>query len=366
MSTKIKILVVSNYSNTVSARPEAEIFLKLVRMGVEVEIMTDKNSTYANKFIQSGIAVINHTPSSKISHSSISIIKNTLKQGNHDILLLYNSKAIINGLLSTMFLKTKVILYRGCAGNISSWDPFAYLKYLNPRVDKVICNAASAADLLKKQLFFRNSKAITIMKGHDSSWYDNVNKNDLSSFDLPKNSFLVCCSANARPVKGVRYLIEAMKHVGKNYPIQLLLLGSGHDDKTNIALINSHKPNNIHLLGFRKDSLSIVKASDVFVLPSLNQETLTKSVIEAMSMGVTCVITNVAGNKYLVDHNKSGLVVPIKDPKAMQTPFMELYDNKLKHAELGATGQTYIQNNLSGEKTAQEYLQLFKDLLPLK
>ena len=78
MSTKIKILVVSNYSNTVSARPEAEIFLKLVRMGVEVEIMTDKNSTYANKFMESGIEVIDHTPSSKINPSSISIITSNI------------------------------------------------------------------------------------------------------------------------------------------------------------------------------------------------------------------------------------------------------------------------------------------------
>jgi glycosyltransferase involved in cell wall biosynthesis len=363
MSTKIKILVVSNYSNTVSARPEAEIFLKLAEMEVEVEIMTDENSTYANRFKNAGIAVIHHTPSSKISPSSISLIKKTLKKGDHDIMLLYNSKAIINGLLSAMFLKTKVVLYRGCAGNISSWDPFAYLKYLNPRVDKVICNAESASNLLKKQFFFKNSKAVTIMKGHDSSWYNSISKKDLSAFKSPKDSFLVCCAANARPVKGVRYLIEAMKYIGKDYPIQLLLLGSGHDDKTNTNLIKSQELSNVHMLGFRTDSLSIVKACDVFVLPSLGQETLTKSVIEAMSMGVTCTITNVSGNKYLIDHNRTGLIVPTKNPKAIANSIMELFDNKLKHQELGLQGQRHIQENLSSEKTAQEYLQLFKDLV---
>lgn len=367
MSTKIKILVVSNYTNTLSARPEAEIFLKLVNMGVEIEIMTDINSDYASKFTNAGINVIDHTPQKKISFSTISLIKRTLVTGNHDILILYNSKAIINGLLSTLFLKTKVILYRGCAGNISSWDPFAYLKYLNPRVDKVICNAKSAETLLQKQLFFKNSKAITIHKGHDASWYENIKEVDLSGFNVPDNAFVVCCAANARPVKGIRYLIESMKYIDDKYPVHFLILGSGHEDKVNLGLINSlQRKNNVHLLGFRKDSLSILKACNAFMLPSIEQETLTKSVIEAMSIAVTSIITDVPGNNFLVDQNKTGMIVPSQDPKAIAIAIMYLHDNPISCIQMGKAGQAHIQKNLSSSKTAQEYLQLFKELLPRK
>jgi glycosyltransferase involved in cell wall biosynthesis len=367
MSTKIKILVVSNYTNTISARPEAEIFLSLKSSGVEIDIMTDINSEYAAKFIDAGIRVIDHTPKKKISITTITHIRQNLKLGKHDILLLYNSKAIINGLLSAMFLKTKVVLYRGCAGNISSWDPFAYIKYLSPRVDKVVCNAESAEILLQKQFFFKNNKAITIHKGHDPLWYEKVKKNDLAPLNLPKNAFLVCCSANARPVKGIRHLLESMKYINENYPIHFLILGSGHEDQTNKAIINTlERKNNIHILGFRKDSLSIVKACKVFVLPSLGQETLTKSVMEAMSMSVTAVITNVAGNKPLVEHEKTGVIVPTKDPKAIANALMYLHDNPEKLLGLGKAGQDHIQNHLSSNSTAKAYLQLFKDLLSPK
>jgi len=367
MSTKIKILVVSNYSNTLSARPEAEIFLKLVKLGVEIEIMTDISADYAKKFIKAGINVIDHTPQKKISLTTISLIKKTLVEGKHDILLLYNSKAIINGLISSLFLKTKAILYRGCAGNISSWDPFAYLKYLNPRVDKVICNAESAQILLQKQLFFKKDKAITIHKGHDASWYENIQKRDLTELNVPHDAFLVCCTANARPVKGVRFLIESMKYIEERYPIHFLILGNGHEDKINTNLINSLKrKKHIHLLGFRKDSLPITKACNVFMLPSVGQETLTKSVIEAMSMGVTSVITNVTGNEILIDDRKTGMVVPIKDPKAIAKTLMYLYDNQNECTKLGIAGQKHIHRKLNGNKTAQEYLLLFKELLPHK
>jgi glycosyltransferase involved in cell wall biosynthesis len=367
MSTKIKILVISNYTNTISARPEAEIFLKLVNLDVQIDIITDASSYYANKFMSAGINVIDHTPGKKISLTTISLIRQTLKRGRHDILLLYNSKAIVNGLISSFFLKIKVVLYRGCAGNISSWDPFAYLKYLNPRVDKVICNAESAENLLREKLFFKNNKATTIHKGHDPSWYENVTIKNPKEFSLPSDAFLVCCAANARPVKGVRFLIESMKYIHDKYPIHLLILGFGHKDKVNMEIINSiERKNHIHILGFRKDNLSIVKASNVFMLPSTGQETLTKSVIEAMSMGVAAIITDVPGNKMLVNHKKSGMVVPTKNPQAIAEALMYLFDNPSECSAMGKSGQLHIQNKLSGEKTAQEYLQLFKELLSHK
>lgn len=364
MSTKIKILVISNYTNTLSARPEAAIFNNLAKEGVKVEIMTDINSEHAKTFAKNGIKLVNHTPSKKVSFETISLIKRTLNEGKHDIILLYNSKAIINGLIATMFKKTKVILYRGCAGNISSWDPFAYTKYLNPRVDKVICNAKSAETLLKSKTFFKEEKAITIRKGHDITWYDDVKKDELSKFDIPREAFVICCAANARPVKGIRYLIESMRYFDANYPVHLLIIGAGHEDKTNMNTISSlPNKNKIHIVGFQKESLSIVKASSVFVLPSIGQETLTKSVIEAMSLEIPCVISDVPGNSYLVENMKTGIIVPIKDPKAIADSIKFLYDHPSERLKMSKVGKAYIKENLSSVKTAKEYLQLFKEMV---
>lgn len=367
MSKKIKILVISYYSDMLSSRPEAEIFLKLIKLGVEIDIMTDARSFYARKFMDAGIKVIDHTAQRKISVKTIRLIKKTLTKGKHDIILLYNSKAIINGLIATTFIDTKAVLYRGCAGNISSWDPFAYLKYLNPRVDKVICNAKSAEILLQKKFLFKKDKAITIHKGHDASWYSNVLQTNLTELNIPEGSFTICCSANARPVKGVRFLLEAFKYIDHELPIHLILIGSGHEDKVNKKIMKELKQkNHIHVLGYRKDSLSIVKACDVFMLPSVAQETLTKSVIEAMSMAVTAVITNVTGNQALVLDKKTGLIVPTKSPKSIATAIVKLFHNRAYCKKLGYAGQQHIQNQLGGEKTAMEYLQLFKDLAPVK
>lgn len=362
MRNPLKILVISNYNNTISARPEAEIYLALAqKKDFEIEVMTDASSDYAIKFKDHGIRVIDHVPTKKLARASISLIKDTLTKGRHDILMLYNSKAIVNGLIAAKHLSVKVILYRGYAGNISWIDPTMYLKYFHPRVDKIICNAHAAQHLFERQLGFKKGKAVTIHKGHDLKWYKDVPEADLSTFGIPKNAFTIVTVANARPFKGIKYLLNAFSYLPKDLPIYFLLIGSGQDNKENLSIIaKSSYKNKIKLLGFRKDSLSIVKASDIFVLSSLGQETITKSVIEAMSLGTTPLITEIEGNKELVINNESGLTVPIKNSQAIAEKIMSLFENPEKRTEMGKNATQRIASALSHQKTVEDYGDFFR------
>lgn len=360
MSQKFKILVASSYANTLSARPEAEIFISLAQRGHHIDILTEGTSHYADVFRSEGINVIDHTPSSKFSRKTILLIRNLVKSKKHDFLILYNSKAIVNGLLAAIGLPIKVILYRGCAGNISWLDPTSYFKYLNPRVDKVICNAQSANDLLCKQPFFKNKKAITIHKGHDLKWYEDVPPFNWKNFNIPQNSFIVCCAANARPVKGIKFLLKAFQELEYHSNIHLVVLGRGHDTKEHQNIINNGPyKNQIHLPGFHSNSLSVVKSSDLFVLPSIAQETLTKSVIEAMALETAVIIADVAGNGPLVTDGESGIIVPTKNPKAIANSIINLYNDPDKKRRFATNGKTKIIKELSHTTTVDQYEQLF-------
>lgn len=65
----------------------------------------------------------------------------------------------------------------------------------------------------------------------------------------------------------------------------------------------------------------MVKASDAFVLSSLYGEATTKAVIEAMSLGICPLITDIPGNKGLVIHEECGLVFLQKIQKPSLRPF---------------------------------------------
>ena len=118
----IKILAISDYTNDVSSRPEAEVFLSLKKLGVDIEVMTSAKSEYVEKFKQAGINVIEYTPQKKNDTKAVNLIQETLQEGKHDILQLFNTKAITNGIRAAKNLPVKVITYRGYSTGIYWYD----------------------------------------------------------------------------------------------------------------------------------------------------------------------------------------------------------------------------------------------------
>lgn len=359
----MKILVISGYKNRKTSRPEAEIFIRLFQRGYDITIMSFGGTEYEKYFKEIGVKFIEHHPIKKYSLSSIKFIRKTLKEGKYDIIHLFNGKAITNGLIASMGLPVKTILYRGYTGNIHWYNPESYMKFLSPRVDKIICIAEATRDLIRSQRLFGKSKAVHIKKGHDLSWYADVDPMDLSTFGISKEDFVVVCSANARKMKGIPYLIRTMGYVS-DFPIKLILLGNGMDrPEINKEIKKLPNKQNIIRPGFRDDVLSITKSCDIFALSSLFGEATTKAAIEAMSLGVTPVITDIPGNRGLVVDKECGLVVQIKRPKEMADAFLYLYKNRDECKKMGENAKLQIKTNFNIEDTVEAYIKLYDSLM---
>ena|SRR5690554_4620212 len=360
----MKILVISNYQSFHTVRPEAEIFIGLAKRGVEVHVMTAGESEYAKKFRECGISVIDFHPQKKRNTQEIAYIRNYITQHHIDILQLFNNKAIYAGILAAKHSSVKVVLYRGYTGNINKYDPASYLKHLNLRVDGIICNSKGVQQYLDKQLG-KNSKTITINKGHKVEWYKDVRAYDIrNELHIPSDAFLLVTTANNRSMKGVPYLLKGINALPKNENIHLVIIGAGMNTAQNIRLIKQGAyANKIHLIGYRKNALEIVKAADAFVLASIKGESITKSVIEAMSMEITPIITDISGNSELVEDGVSGVVVPKKNYKAISQAILDLYINRDLCSYLGQQAKNHIKNNLHAEKTVEQYYAYYQELL---
>jgi len=359
----VKVLVISNYRSTHTMRPEAEMFISLKNAGIDVNVMTYGDAEYAERFREAGIAVIDFHPEKKFDKEEIQRIREELIRGNYQVLHLFNSKAIINGIRAAKGLNVKVVLYRGYTGNIYWWDPSAYLKYLHPRVNKIICIAQSVEDHLRKALIYGKSKTIVINKGHLTQWYEEVMPANLSEFGIKEEDFVLACVANARPMKGIPWFIKAIGLLNSDLPLHFLLIGNDLLDEQISKLLKSNKnKDKIHFTGFRKDALSLVKASRVFVLPSVKGEATTKAVIEAMSMEICPLITDIAGNRELVIHKECGLVVPKKDPQALADAIMELYHHPETCKSYGMQAKKHIENRFNLKDSVVKTKRLYEDL----
>lgn len=358
-----KLLVISNYRPTHTARPEAEIMIGLAQKGADITVMTYGDAEYVSRFKEAGIRVIDFYPTKKFDKAQRRFIRKELKAGQYDVMHLFTGRAMYNGIPAARGLKTKVVLYRGYEGHVHWYDPSAYLKFLHPRVDAILCNSQGVAEYLDRKMILVRNRTVTINKGHRLSWYEDIKALKAVDLGLDPNGFYAVCAANNRKMKGIPYLLEAFRFIPDRLNIHLLLVGKDLDSPENKEIVRSAgKEERVHFLGWRADVLSIVKMADVFVLSSLYGESITKSVMEGMSMGTPAVITDIPGNRALIVDGESGYIVPKAHPKLMASALLKMNRNPEKTKAMGEAAQERIRTRFSNAASIAQYHDFYADL----
>lgn len=93
--------------------------------------------------------------------------------------------------------------------------------------------------------------------------------------------------------------------------------------------------NNCLFLGYRKDIDKILQITDIFLHASF-REGLTLSVLEAMSYGVPCVVSNVRGNRDLIINEKGGFVVSPEDYRGFSNKIQQLLSDPILRKSYGS------------------------------
>lgn len=361
----MRILIFSSYKDAWnSVRPEAEMFIEMVKLGHEVTIMTQGDADYVARFRDNGIKVIDAYPSKKICWTTIKTLRAELRAHPYDIVYAMNSKTIPNAAFACIgFKRTKLVTYRGTVGGLYRHDPTAYLTHLHPRVDGISCVAQAVTDDVKQRVWRHKDRVVTIYKGHDIAWYQAQPAN-ICELGLPSDAFCVICIANARPSKGVHILLDSAKQLADLPHVHLLLAGRDMDTEQNLNLAKqSGMSERIHFLGYRQDVPELLAASAVQVQPSISGEGLPKTIIEAMAMGVPSIVTTTGGGKELLVDGESGFIVPVQDPDAIAEKIRWLYQSPEQRQKMGKLAQQRMISDFSCQTSAQQHLAFFQSLL---
>jgi glycosyltransferase involved in cell wall biosynthesis len=346
-------------------RPETETFVGLKNRGVDLDVICEPDATYFDYLIESGVKVHSLTIKGRIDLKTIALIRRLLIDGRVDILHGFNNKAISNGLLAAVNLPVRVVAYRGTVGNVSFFNPGAWMTYLNPRINKVVClsNAVLNYFLHIKFLFFYldPSKFITIYKGHRVEWYRNAPA-DLTKFGIHNDAFVIVCVANYRRHKGIEVLIDAAKYLESTPQIHFLIVGRVENkslfDRVSKLGLNSH----IHFTGYQANATELVAASKLFVYPVIRREGLGKVLIEAMAQGITPITTNVGGPPEIVDRD-CGIIVPPGDSRAVANAIRYFFENPSELKKTGENARERIRRVFNIDRTIDETYALYCDLM---
>jgi glycosyltransferase involved in cell wall biosynthesis len=166
------------------------------------------------------------------------------------------------------------------------------------------------------------------------------------------------------PVKGHRFLLEAMPEILRRWPkARLLVIGRG---ELEVALKEQVEQlaigANVHFLGMRQDVPRLLSLLDAVVLPSLS-EGLSLALLEAMASGKPVVATLVGGNPELIDHGRTGFLVQPEDAKALAAHLVKLLSDPGMMQQFGRQAAERVRQQFSMGQMVERYKDLYARLL---
>ena len=348
-------------------RPTVATFIGLHEAGIGITVTCPPEHPNYQVLVDAGVRVLGLTLKYNFDREGIAALRNELVEGRYHIVHTFNNKAVTNSLRACRGLPIKVVCYRGIVGAVSFLDPMSWMRYLNPRIDRIVCvcDAIREHFLAMEPSFLRmpESRPVRIYKGHKVEWYD-AEPVDLTGLGLPRDAFVVGCTASYRPRKGIEYLVDALERLPEDIPAHLLLVGHMDAERLTRRIDRSPARDRIHRIGFRRNAPSFSAACDVFCLPSTKREGLPRAVIEAMVYEVPPVVTDAGGSPELVVNGQSGIVVPPMDAAALADAFVKLYRSPEQRRAMGSAARRRIDEDFHNEATIRETLALYGELVP--
>jgi glycosyltransferase involved in cell wall biosynthesis len=145
--------------------------------------------------------------------------------------------------------------------------------------------------------------------------------------------------------KGVHVFVEAMTEVFENIPIcQAVIVGGPHDLEPDYAIWLAAEiqrrglEDRVRMVGKQRNVPEWMQAMDVIVHAS-DREPFGIVVVEAMALGKPVIATKPGGPEEIIEHKKSGLLIPFNDPHALAGAVLFYLHHPAVAREMGETAR---------------------------
>ena len=220
---------------------------------------------------------------------------------------------------------------------------------------RVVANSAAGAARLREE-YVPSRKIVVIPNGIDLP----AVQARVARMDAP----VITTVANLRQGKGHDVLLEAAGTVLRRFPrARFQLVGDGpmrpalQQQAAALGL-----GGRVEFLGHRDDVADLLRTSDAFAFPSL-MEAFPNAVMEAMSVGLPVVATNVGGIPELIADRRNGVLVAPGDSAAFAYGVLELLEHPEAALALGRAARDTIAACYSFERMAHAFAALYENLL---
>lgn len=240
---------------------------------------------------------------------------------------------------------------------------------------QVFPNSRGLKEIILKEGFAKEQKLKVLGKGSsngidtryfDPSKFDAIQKsNKRKALGIAPNDFVFIFIGRLVSEKGINELVSAFEELQQEHDhIALLLVGPFEKeldplgDKTFWTIKESDK---IYTTGYQADVRPYFSIANALAFPSY-REGFPNVVMQAGAMNLPAIVTDINGCNEIIIEGVNGVIIPVKDDKALKNAMQLFVENKNYTERLSANARKEICNYYERGEFWQILLKEYKNL----
>jgi glycosyltransferase involved in cell wall biosynthesis len=178
----------------------------------------------------------------------------------------------------------------------------------------------------------------------------------------PKTGFTLVYVGRLEPVKNHSLLLNAFCAALKSMPaLELWMVGDGSEREMLESLAAELGiTSQVRFWGQQLDVAPFFSAADVFIMSS-KSEGLPISLLQAFSLGLPAIVTDVGGMAEVVRLAQAGLTVPVTDAAGMAAAIFRLAANDAERAQFSTNAEEAFHSRFTLQTMVDAYMDLYRD-----
>ena len=352
-----------------------DLALALLALGVDARIGCPRPGALAARADAAGVPVIAIPKQGRIDRHAIGVLAGMLCGRQVDIVHAHNGRTHITAAAAVKkagrgaCIATQHFIH---PARTTRSGPKAWIAaYLHHRATAQTARIVAISDAVREAAIARGDappgRITTVLNGSNPP--DVANSPPpakvFEGLGIPEDAPLILCAARLQEEKDIPTLIAAMRQVCERHAEARCLVAGEGDLRPALErqIAAGQLQERVRLLGFHADVPGLIRACDLFVLPS-PAEPFGLVLLEAMALGRPVIATDSGGPREIVAQNQTGLLVPPKNPAALAEAICCLINDPQARAEMGAAGEARYRAQFTAARMAREMLALYHEVLP--
>ncbi len=348
---------------------ESQVF-NLVRglrdMGREVETVTLPGSVLMARCREISLPVFELEMRSDADLPAVLRLARHLRKHPCDILHAQTSRGHSIALLARKLgVKARLVVHRRVDFPIRRNPPNLW-KYRHRLVDGYIAISRVIRDILL-DAGVAPERVTVINSGIELKRFTDVGDHRVSvrgELGIPLDARVIGNVAALAWHKGQKDLLGAMPRVLEAIPDARLVVVGGGEERESLERMAGDLGlgDRVVFTGLRQDVPRLLTAFDVFCMSSY-LEGLCTSVLEAFAMKVPVVATRAGGLPEMVDHERTGLLTPARDPEKLAVSLIRLLADRALAIRVAEAAHRLVHERFGMERMVSRTAELYQELL---